>query len=186
MSVFGILSGVVPGVVVPAFMDVLTHGEDVSPSRVIIRSLELSGVLIDSLVSNISKEPFDLSHHSDVASFVRDTDGASSTNLRSFLRLGDKDAIKWNRIVLKSAPFLASLQILSHGRNVEVLVGVQSGKFREDALSNASIRSVIIVDTLLITNLNVVIIVVLLHQRRETSRMYFIFATTSKGALEVG
>jgi hypothetical protein len=96
------------------------------------------------------------------------------------LRLDNKYIIKWNRIVLESSPFLASLQILSHGRNVEVLVRVQGGKFGEDALGNSSRGRVIVVDTLLVTDFNVVIIVVLLHQGRETSGVYFIFATTSK------
>jgi hypothetical protein len=100
VTIFGVWARTLPSFVVPAFVGTFTHGEEICPSSVVIRSLEFSVIGIDSLVSNISKEPFDLSHHSDVAYFVRETDRASSSDLWAFNWLSDKYTVTWYRIVL--------------------------------------------------------------------------------------
>jgi hypothetical protein len=79
--VLGIIGRIFPDVIVPTFMDVVTKREQICPGSIIIRGLEFGNAFEDSLVSDITHEPFDLSHHSYVASFEANSNEAFVFNL---------------------------------------------------------------------------------------------------------
>jgi hypothetical protein len=174
--------GSLPLEVVPSFMNVLVHGEEISVSCSIHGALEY-GVVDHTILVEILQEVFDLRNHTNVAILELQTEVRGQACVSW---INQHLVIKGQFEVSGGSEILLSFQVLRFGHDAIVLVRVDGRDSWHLALGLCRGGCRFIEDTLLIADRDVVLCLVLLDDGCKTIGGDSVCALSSKGALQAG